>query len=278
MSTDAALGRALALVRDLRRRCPWDGSQTPETLRPYLVEEVLELDQAIHDGDAAALRDELGDLLLHLAFQIVIGEEQRRFDAETVTRGLEEKMWRRHPHLFASPPDPLSTSWSGGTNPDHEGWERRKLEERKGRGGTLRGLPRALPPLLKAYRLQERAAGVGFDWPDAGGPMEKVKEEIDELQREGRDGGWGMRDALVDELGDLLFAVVNLARKLGIEPGQALEKANEKFTRRFEQVERLAAERGVAMGRVELPVLDNLWDEVKRTENDGERRRRSEKG
>ena len=164
MSTDAALGRALALVRDLRRRCPWDGSQTPETLRPYLVEEVLELDQAIHDGDAAALRDELGDLLLHLAFQIVIGDEQRRFDAETVTRGLEEKMWRRHPHLFASPPDPLSTSWSGGTNPDHEGWERRKLEERKGRGGTLRGLPRALPPLLKAYRSAPPA------W-DSTGPM-----------------------------------------------------------------------------------------------------------
>src|SRR2546426_3785517 len=253
MSTDAALGRALALVRDLRRRCPWDGAQTPETLRPYLVEEVLELDQAIHDGDAAALRDELGDLLLHLAFQIVIGEEQRRFDAEDVTRGLEEKMWRRHPHLFATSPP----------SADHAGWERRKLEERQGRGGTLRGLPRALPPLLKAYRLQERAAGVGFDWPDAVGPMEKLKEEIDELQREGRDGGWGVRDALVDELGDLLFAVVNLARKLGIEPGQALEKANEKFTRRFEQVERLAAERGVAMGRVELAVLDKLWDEVK---------------
>src|SRR5438552_16375587 len=113
MSTDAALGRALALVRDLRRRCPWDGAQTPETLRPYLVEEVLELDQAIHDGDAAALRDELGDLLLHLASQIVIGEEERRFDAEQATRGLEEKMWRRHAHLFAAPPDPPSPYCGG---------------------------------------------------------------------------------------------------------------------------------------------------------------------
>src|SRR6266566_8124922 len=152
MSTDAALGRALALVRDLRRRCPWDGAQTPETLRPYLVEEVLELDQAIHDGAAAALRDELGDLLLHLAFQIVIGEEQRRFDAESVTRGLEEKMWRRHPHLFGDSP-----------TPDHEGWERVKKRERGAGSGTLRGLPSSLPPLLMAYRLQERAAGVGFD-------------------------------------------------------------------------------------------------------------------
>jgi len=252
MSTDAALGRALALVRDLRRRCPWDGAQTPETLRPYLVEEVLELDQAIHDGDAAALRDELGDLLLHLAFQIVIGEEQRRFDAESVTRGLEEKMWRRHPHLFAGAP-----------TPDHEGWERRKLEERKGRGGTLRGLPRALPALLKAYRLQERAAGVGFDWPDARGPMEKVKEEVGELERE---TPHGKPEAIEDEIGDLLFAVVNLSRKLGVEPGHALERANEKFTRRFEQVERLAAERGVAMGRATLQELDRLWDEVKATE------------
>ena len=249
MSTDAALGRALALVRDLRRRCPWDGAQTPETLRPYLVEEVLELDEAIRDGDAAALRDELGDLLLHLAFQIVIGEEDSRFDAETVTRGLEEKMWRRHPHLFAGAP-----------TPDHEGWERRKQEERAGRGGTLRGLPRALPSLLKAYRLQERAAGVGFDWPDARGPMEKVKEEIGEVQRETRNR---KREAITDEIGDLLFAVVNLSRKLGVEPGQALERANEKFTRRFERVERLAAERGIAIGRVGLDVLDKLWDQAK---------------
>src|SRR5256885_15785791 len=149
MSTDAALGRALALVRDLRRRCPWDGAQTPETLRPYLVEEVLELDQAIHDGDAAALRDELGDLLLHLAFQIVIGEEQHRFDAEHVTRGLEEKMWRRRPHPFASPPDPLSTSWSGGTNPDHAAGNLASSERRKDGGGRRRAWPARRRPLLK---------------------------------------------------------------------------------------------------------------------------------
>src|SRR6266850_1555402 len=119
MSTDAALGRALALVRDLRHRCPWDGAQTPETLRPYLVEEVLELDQAIKDGDPAELRDELGDVLLHLAFQIVIGEERRQLDAETVTRALEQKMWRRHPHLFA-----------GAERPDHETWEQTKRHEK----------------------------------------------------------------------------------------------------------------------------------------------------
>src|SRR4029077_19665900 len=169
---DSALARALALVRDLRSRCPWDHAQTRATLRPYLVEEALELDQALRSDDPVALRDELGDLLLHLAFQIVIGEEKREFDAETVTRALEEKMWRRHPHLFGDSP-----------TPDHEGWERVKKRERGAGSGTLRGLPPSLTPLLMAFRLQERAAGVGFDWPDAKGPLEKVKEELDEVER-----------------------------------------------------------------------------------------------
>src|SRR5881628_790253 len=221
---DGAPARALALVRDLRARCPWDRAQTRETLRPYLVEEALELDQALRQGEPAALRDELGDLLLHLAFQIVVGEEKREFDAETVTRALEEKMWRRHPKLFGD----SQTS-------DHEGWERMKKRVRGAGSGTLRGLPPSLPPLLRAYRLQERAAGVGFDWPSAAGPMEKVKEETVELEAEMRDAGSGMRDALQDEIGDLLFAVVNLARKLAIARA-ALERANDKFQRRFEAV------------------------------------------
>src|SRR6266566_980305 len=214
---DVALGRALALVRDLRARCSWDAAQTPNTLRPYLVEEALELDQAIRSGDAREVSDELGDLLLQLAFHIVIGEERGTHDAEAVTQGLERKMWRRHPHLFA-----------GGAKP--ESWELGKREGGKGKRGTLDGLPRTLPALLMAYRLQERAAGVGFDWPDAQGPLEKVKEETAELERE---AGSGKREAIEEELGDLLFAVVNLARKLGVEPSQALEKANDKFTKRF---------------------------------------------
>src|SRR2546423_6182825 len=229
---DAAFARALALVRDLRARCPWDSSQTRETLRPYLVEEALELDQALRQGEPAALRDELGDLLLHLAFQIVVGEEKREFDAETVTRALEEKMWRRHPKLFGD----SQTS-------DHEGWERMKKRERGAGSGTLRGSPPSLPPLLRAYRLQERAAGVGFGWPDAKGPMQKVKEEIGELEVAMRDAGSGMRDSLQDEIGDLLFAAVNLARKLAIDPRAALERANDKFQRRLEGGERLRAPR-----------------------------------
>ncbi|HXI32702.1 MAG TPA: nucleoside triphosphate pyrophosphohydrolase [Gemmatimonadales bacterium] len=244
---DAALGRALALVRDLRARCSWDAAQTPETLRPYLVEEALELDQAIRTGDARETTDELGDLLLQLAFHIVIGEERGLHDAEAVTQGLERKMWRRHPHLFGD-----------GAKP--ESWEGIKRREQGAGTSTLRGLPATLPPLLMAYRLQERAAGVGFDWPDAQGPLTKVKEETAELERE---TGTGKREAIEDELGDLLFAVVNLARKLGVEPGQALEKANDKFTRRFGAVEQLAAQRGIELGRAKLEDLDRLWDEVK---------------
>src|SRR5882672_3022667 len=230
---DAALGRALALVRDLRARCSWDAAQTLDTLRPYLVEEALELDQAIRSGDARETTDELGDVLLQLAFHIVIGEERGTHDAEAVTQGLERKMWRRHPHLF-----------EGGAKP--ESWEGIKRREQGAGSGTLRGLPNTLPPLLTAYRLQERAAGVGYDWPDAKGPLAKVKEETAELERE---AGAGRRDKLEEEIGDLLFAVVNLARKLSVEPRQALERANAKFTRRFEQVEALAEARGLQIGR-----------------------------
>ena len=247
MQGDSALGRALGLVRELRQRCPWDRAQSPQTLRPYLVEEALELDQAIQTDDPEAMRDELGDLLLHLAFQIVIGEERSQFNAEVVTRTLEEKMWRRHPHLFGRGDKPPT-------------WELGKGETGKGKRGVLEGMPATLPPLLMAYRLQERAAGVGFDWPDATGPMQKVKEEIAEVERE---TGKGKRERLEDELGDLLFAVVNLSRKLGIDPRAALEQANDKFTRRFEAVERLAEQRGLELGRVGLADLDRLWDEVK---------------
>src|SRR5436190_3782552 len=256
MQGDSALGRALALVRELRQRCPWDRAQTPQTLRPYLVEEALELDQAIQTDDPEAMRDEMGDLLLHLAFQIVSAEQRSQFTAEVLTRTLEEKMWRRHRDLFAE--------GGRGSSGDHAGWELVKRREPRagGKRGTLAGLPPTLPALLMAYRLQERAAGIGFDWLDAKGPLAKVKEEVGEVEREYGHGG--AREQIEEELGDVLFAAVNLARKLGVEPGQALERANAKFTKRFEQVEKLAEERGLEMGRASLEELDRLWDEVKR--------------
>src|SRR6266536_3478808 len=254
MQGDSALGRALGLVRELRQRCPWDRAQTPQTLRPYLVEEALELDHAIQTDDPEAMRDELGDLLLHLAFQIVIAEERSQFNAEVVTHTLEEKMWRRHPNLFGE--------GRGGSHYDHAGWELVKRREPRagGKRSTLSGLPPTLPPLLMAYRLQERAAGIGFDWPDVRGPLAKVKEETAELEKE---LGAGRREQIEEEIGDLLFAAVNLARKLGIEAGQALERSNLKFQQRFEKVETLAEERRLEMGRATLEELDRLWNEVK---------------
>src|SRR6478609_8711871 len=234
MQENSALGRALAMVRDLRNRCPWDRAQTRESLRPYLVEEVLELDHALGEGEIGHIRDELSDLLLHLAFQLVIAEERRDFSPEDVADGLERKMRRRHPHLFELG--------------EAEPWERIKRKERRGR--ALAGIVPTLPPLLKAYRLQERAAGVGFDWPDAAGPAAKVDEELAEVRAEVERGatasGNGVPDErLEEELGDLLFSVVNLCRKLGVHPSLALDKANVKFATRFQGVEQLAKERGL---------------------------------
>lgn len=252
MQDKSALGRALVMVRDLRVRCAWDREQTRETLRPYLVEEVLELDHALGEGDPALIRDELGDFLLHLAWQLVLAEEHGEFTPEDVAETMERKMKRRHPHLFdLGPPEP---------------WERLKRRERD--DGILGRLPATLPDLLRAYRLQERAASIGFDWPDAQGPAAKVREELAEVEQELSAPGEGAnrRDALTDEIGDLLFAVVNLARKAGVQPGPALDRANRKFRERFEGVEALAERRGMDLHAAGLEALDGLWDEVKQLE------------
>ncbi len=249
MQDKSALGRALAMVRDLRARCPWDRAQTRETLRPYLVEEVLELDHALGEADPVRIRDELGDFLLHLAWQLVLAEEHGEFTPDDVAETMERKMKRRHPHLFdLGPPEP---------------WERLKRRERE--GGVLGQLPATLPDLLRAYRLQERAASVGFDWPDAEGPVAKVREELAEVGQELASGADGdrRREALTDEIGDLLFAVVNLARKAGVQPGPALDRANRKFRERFEGIEALAKRRGMDLHALGLEEMDRMWEEVK---------------
>ncbi len=262
MQEPSALGRIVELVRDLRSRCPWDAAQTPETLRPYLIEEVFELDHAIAKLEPEAIKTELGDLLLHLAFQIVLAEEQDKFGAEDLTRAVEEKMWRRHPHLFPEhAPAPSGEAPENDKLSPQEMWERQKLAERTDdRPSVLDGLPPTMPALVMAYRLQERAAGVGFDWKDVRGPLDKVREETLELSAELTDGAPARVEA---ELGDLLFAVVNLGRKAGFDPRAALEKANDRFRDRFCAVEALAAERGIEVGRADLETLDALWDEVK---------------
>ena len=249
MQDDSALGRAVAMVADLRNRCSWDRVQTRATLRPYLIEEAHELAAALGAGEPEAIREEVADLLLHLAWQFVLGREAGEFTPDEIADDLIAKMRRRHPHLFDLGPE--------------QGWEALKGKERKHGLGTLDGLPETLPELLMAYRLQERAAGVGFDWPDVTGPLEKVREELSEVEVELARHPVS-RERLHDEIGDLLFAVVNVARKAGVHPGAALERSNAEFQRRFVQVERVAAERGVALGDATLDELNALWDEVKR--------------
>lgn len=250
MQENSALGRAMDLVRDLRNRCPWDRAQTRETLRPYLVEEALELDHALGGASADAMRNELADVLLNVAFQLVIAEELGEFTADDVARTLERKIQRRHPHLFDVGPK--------------ESWEVIKHRERDGEGGLLDGLPPTLPPLLMAYRLQERAAAVGFDWPDTAGPIEKIHEELAECEAELSPPNEAPDiPRLREELGDLLFAVVNLSRKAGVAPNVALDEANRKFRLRFESMERLAQERDIDVHTAGLELLDSLWDETK---------------
>jgi MazG family protein len=264
--SDAALGRSLALVRYLRSGCDWDAKQTPATLRPYLLEEAHEVAEAIRAGDDAELADELGDLLLNIAFQIVLAEERGTFEAEEVTSGLERKMIERHPHLYGEADDP----------PD---WEERKAQlrarARADRGSASEGtaasdpfdgVPGGLEPLSRALRLQDRAAARGFDWPDAGGAIEKLREEITELESElsaGTETDDGRGDRIQDELGDLIFAAVNVARLAGAHPSVALDRASAKFERRFRALLRLADERGIDPDEADLATLDRLWDEVK---------------
>lgn len=260
MQDKSTLEDALAIMRDLRARCEWDRAQTHESLRPYLVEEAHELDDALREGDDAKMREELGDVLLQVLFHSVVAEERGAFDAHDVAHALVTKMRARHPHLYG-----------GG---ERQAWESMKARKR---ASISEGLPAGLPSLHRAHRLQDRAAGVGFDWPDAHGPAEKVGEELREVLAElaaapvgydaqGQPVREAKHDALEAELGDLLFAVVNLCRKAGVHASLALDRANAKFERRFGGIERLAAERGIDVRTAGLEQLDRLWDEVKAAE------------
>jgi MazG family protein len=241
-----SLEDTLELMRDLRRRCEWDAAQTHESLRPYLIEEAHEVDEALRDRDDAKLREELGDLWLQILFHAVIAEERGAFSLKDVAESFVTKMKARHPHLYGEG--------------EREPWERMKAKKR---ASLVEGLPAGLPSLHRAHRLQDRAAGVGFDWPTTEGPLEKIREELAEVEKELHAGA---QEKLTDEIGDLLFAVVNLARKANVHPAIALDRANQKFARRFGEIERLASERGIKVAEAGLTVLDSLWDEVKKSE------------
>jgi MazG family protein len=245
------IDRALALVRFLRVECSWDREQTTESLVPHLLEEAHEVVDAIREDNNESLEGELGDLLLNLTFQIVLGEERDAFSADSVMDRLERKMWARHPQLFG--------------DGEKEDWEVLKARERREKFGpaatsVLAGIPTGLDPLHKAHRIQDRVSGVGFDWDDATGALRKVREEVEEVTE-----ALTYEDfpRLEEELGDLLFAVVNLVRLAGSHSATALEQANRKFTRRFERLEVMAGEMGISIPDATLEVLDNIWDEVK---------------
>ena len=258
----AAADRLLAIMarlRDKERGCPWDIEQTFATIAPYTIEEAYEVADAIERTDMEALKDELGDLLLQVVFHARMAEEAGHFAFDDVAAAIADKMVRRHPHVFG---DAEIASVAA----QNEAWEAHKAAERHtraqqngGAASVLDGIALAYPALLRAAKVSKRAARIGFDWPDAKAVLPKIAEEIGELEAEIASGA--DRDALEEEMGDLLFAVANLARKLEIEPETALRRATAKFERRFRWVEALAAERGIGP---DLDALEELWQQVKK--------------
>jgi MazG family protein len=253
-----AIDRLLAIMARLRAPdgCPWDLEQTLETLRPYLLEETYEVLEALDDGEAAAHREELGDLLLQIVFQARLREEAGAFAFADVADAISDKLVSRHPHVFGD-----------GQVKDAEGvlkqWAALKREEKRSKGGglsALEGVPRELPALARADRLTEKASRVGFDWPDATGARAKVTEELRELDEAVASG---RRTEIEHELGDTLFALANLGRKLGVAPEEALRGTVGRFISRFTHVEEELARRGVAPGSATLAEMDQLWNEAK---------------
>jgi MazG family protein len=247
----------MARLRDPVRGCPWDKEQDFASIAPYTIEEAYEVADAIERADLAALKDELGDLLLQVVFHARMAEEAGHFAFDDVAAAICDKMVRRHPHVFGD-------IEIGSVAAQNEAWEAHKAAERQAAGGAdsvLDGVALALPALLRAAKVSRRAARIGFDWPDSDSVIDKIEEELDEIEDE--IDAEAPKAVLEEEVGDLLFAAANLARKLDVEPETALRRATAKFERRFRQVETLARQRGI--GR-DLDDLEDLWEEVKRAE------------
>ncbi len=241
--------------------CPWDREQTHASLKPYFLEEVYEALDAIDSGDDDHLREELGDVLLQVVFHAELARRDGRFDIDDVIRGITDKLRRRHPHVFGEG----EAAGAAAVTRNWEAIKRAEKREREG-GSVLDGLPRDLPALIRARRIQEKVSRVGFDWDHADQVMVKVDEELRELKeaRERNDPA-----AIEEELGDLLFAVANLARFVSVCPEDALRKTIDKFQRRFRYIERELPARGKKLGEASLEEMDALWEEVKRQEKEG---------
>lgn len=258
----AGMERLLEIMDQLREKCPWDREQTFESLRNNTIEETFELTDAITDGDMDHIREELGDLLLHIVFYSKMGDEQGRFDLGDVADSLCDKLVYRHPHVF------------GDVQADDSGtvihnWEMLKLaekkkKERKEQRGVLSGVPRSLPAMVKAYRIGEKAAAAGFDWEKREDVWDKVKEEVGELESE---IGAMDHEKMEGEFGDVFFALINAARLYGIDPETALEKSNKKFIHRFGHIEKRAEEQGKSLGDMNLEEMEGYWQEAKSIKN-----------
>ena len=251
-----AFGRLLDVLDTLREKCPWDRKQTNESLRPNTIEEVYELCDALMADDVRNIKKELGDVLLHMAFYSKIADEKGQFDIADVCDSLADKLIFRHPHIYGEVKADTADAVA-------DNWEQIKLKEKDGNKTVLSGVPSALPALVKAYRIQEKAAHVGFDWDSPDQVWDKVKEEISEVEAEIKAGNI---DGTEKEFGDLFFSVVNAARLYGVVPENALEQTNRKFIRRFNYLEAKAKEAGRSLKDMTLGEMDEIWNEAKRME------------
>ena len=278
----AAFGRLLDVLDTLREKCPWDRKQTNESLRPNTIEESFELADALMKNDVTNICKELGDVLLHICFYARIAEEKQQFDAADVCNQLVDKLIFRHPHVYHPSqigeydPKPLpyipeqaqdaSNEMSNAKTSQEviENWEQIKLKEKDGNKSVLSGVPDALPSLIKAYRIQDKARNVGFDWEDAGDVWAKVREELAELEEEMKKGD---REASQAELGDFLFSVINAGRLYHLNPDTALEQTNKKFISRFNYIEQHSIKMGKPLKDMSIQEMDKLWEEAKKLEN-----------
>lgn len=248
-----SFGRLLDIMDRLREECPWDREQTANSLRPLTIEETYELSEAILQGDTSNISKELGDLMLHIVFYAKIGSERGEFDISDVINRLCDKLIYRHPHVF-------SDTEVRGTRDVVENWEQLKSKEKDGNRSLLSGVPASMPSLVKAYRIQDKARAVGFDWDDRKEVWNKVKEEIAEFEREAESGAL---ERMEREFGDLLFSLVNAARLYDINPDTALEGTNHKFIKRFGYLERRVKDMGLNIKDLSLREMDAFWEEAK---------------
>jgi len=248
----AAFNRLLDIMDDLREKCPWDKKQTLESLRHLTIEETYELADAILENDLNEIKNELGDVLLHLVFYAKIGSEKKSFDIGDVANAISEKLISRHPHIYG---DVIVKD----ENEVKENWEKLKLKE--GKNSVLEGVPKSLPAMIKANRIQDKVSGVGFDWEEPFQVWEKVQEEISELNEEINKGS---KNSIESEFGDVLFSMINFARFIGVNPENALEKTNKKFINRFQYLEKATKKEGKKLSEMTLSEIDVYWEESKK--------------